>query len=223
MAQKLHGLKAKLYAEQRRKEKIQMKKTQLSNAESKKTHKDDSAIPDGAVPAYLLEREGQNSAKILSNTIKQKRKEKAGKWDVPIPKVNPITEDQLFRVITTGKRGKKSWKRLITMPTFVGQGYTRKAPKYERFIRPAALRFRKAQVTHPELKATFTCDILGVKKNPSSHLFTELGVLTKGSIIEVNVADLGLVTASGKIVFGKYAQISNNPERDGVVNAILLT
>jgi hypothetical protein len=24
---------------------------------------------------------------VLSNTIKQKRKEKAGKWDVPLPKV----------------------------------------------------------------------------------------------------------------------------------------
>lgn len=26
-------------------------------------------------------------AKVLSNTIKQKRKEKAGKWEVPLPKV----------------------------------------------------------------------------------------------------------------------------------------
>ena len=27
-------------------------------------------------------------AKVLSNTIKQKRKEKAGKWEVPLPKVS---------------------------------------------------------------------------------------------------------------------------------------
>ena len=26
-------------------------------------------------------------AKVLSNTIKQKRKQKAGKWEVPLPKV----------------------------------------------------------------------------------------------------------------------------------------
>ena len=26
-------------------------------------------------------------AKVLSNSIKQKRKEKAGKWEVPLPKV----------------------------------------------------------------------------------------------------------------------------------------
>ena len=35
---------------------------------------------------------------------------------------------------------KKSWKRMITKVTFVGDAYTRKAPKYERFIRPTGLR-----------------------------------------------------------------------------------
>ena len=39
--------------------------------------KDDEKTPEGAVPAYLLDREGQNRAKVLSNMIKQKRKEKA--------------------------------------------------------------------------------------------------------------------------------------------------
>lgn len=29
-------------------------------------------------------------AKVLSNSIKQKRKEKAGKWDVPLPKVKTV-------------------------------------------------------------------------------------------------------------------------------------
>lgn len=51
-------------------------------------HANDDAVPDGAVPAYLLDREGVSRAKVLSNTVKQKRKEKAGKWDVPIPKVS---------------------------------------------------------------------------------------------------------------------------------------
>lgn len=31
----------------------------------------------GAVPAYLLDREQQMRSKVLSNTVKQKRKEKA--------------------------------------------------------------------------------------------------------------------------------------------------
>lgn len=39
--------------------------------------KDDDKTPQGAVPAYLLDREGQSRAKVLSNMIKQKRKEKA--------------------------------------------------------------------------------------------------------------------------------------------------
>jgi len=77
-------------------------------------------------------------------------------------------------------------------------------------------------VVHPELKATFFLDILGVKKNPSSQTFTALGVITKGTIIEVNVSDLGLVTPNGKVVYGKYAQVTNNPELDGTINAILL-
>lgn len=95
----------------------------------------------------------------------------------------------------------------MTKVTFVGEDFTRKPPKYERFIRPTALRFKKAHVTHPELKSTFYLDILGVKKNPQSALFTTLGCITKGTIIEVNVSELGLVTQTGKVVWGKYAQV----------------
>lgn len=116
----------------------------------------------------------------------------------------------------------KSWKRMVTKPCFVGESFTRKPPKYERFIRPMSMRMKKAHVTHPELKATFQLSIISVKKNPSSPLFTQLGVLTKGTIIEVNVSELGLVTQTGKIVWGKYAQITNNPENDGCINAVLL-
>ena len=101
-------------------------------------------------------------------------------------------------------------------------GFTRKPPKYERFIRPMGLRFKKAHVTHPELKATFCLPILGVKKNPSSPLYTTLGVITKGTVIEVNVSELGLVTQGGKVIWGKYAQVTNNPENDGCINAVLL-
>lgn len=65
------------------------------------------------------------------------------------------------------------------------------------------LRFKKAHVTHPELKATFCLPILGVKKNPSSPLYTALGVITKGTVVEVNVSELGLVTQGGKVIWGK--------------------
>ena len=49
-----------------------------------------------------------------------------------------------------------------------------------------------------------------VKKNPQNPMYTQLGVLTKGTIIEVNVSELGLVTAGGKVVWGRWAQITNS-------------
>lgn len=52
-------------------------------------------------------------------------------------------------------------------------------------------------------------------------MYTQLGVLTKGTVIEVNVSELGLVTTGGKAVWGKYAQVTNNPENDGCINALL--
>ena len=46
--------------------------------EERRTKKKEAdVVPDGAVPTYLLDREGQSRAKVLSNMIKQKRKEKA--------------------------------------------------------------------------------------------------------------------------------------------------
>jgi ribosome biogenesis protein NSA2 len=158
--------------------------------------------------------------------------------------VRAVGEDEVFKVLRTGKRKKKAWKRMVTKVTYVGEGFTRKPPKYERFIRPMGLRFKKAHVTHPELKATFCLPIIGVKKNPQSPMFTQLGVITKGTVIEVNISELGLVTQSGKVIWGelhqiactactnqiaffspfkgKYAQVTNNPENDGCINAVLL-
>jgi ribosome biogenesis protein NSA2 len=158
------------------------------HSERTNRHKAEDQVQEGAIPAYLLDREETARAKVLSNTIKQKRKEKAGKWDVPIPKVRPIAEDEMFRVIKSGKRKTKQWKRLVTKVTFVGPGFTRKPPKYERFIRPMALRFTKAHVTHPELKCTFNLEIIGVKKNPNGPMYTSMGVITRGSVIEVCVS-----------------------------------
>mmetsp|Transcript_6530 Transcript_6530/g.7508 ORF Transcript_6530/g.7508 Transcript_6530/m.7508 type:complete len:261 (+) Transcript_6530:174-956(+) len=222
MAQKLIGIKGKMFAKKRFAEKAAMKKTIAQHSERENKHKADEPVAEGAMPAYLLDREQTARAKVLSNTVKQKRKEKAGKWEVPLPKVRPIAEDEMFKVLRSGKRKHNSWKRMITKATFVGQGFTRKAPKYERFIRPTGLRFTKASVTHPELKCTFQLELLGVKKNPNGNMYSQLGVLTKGTIIEVNVSELGLVTPGGKVVWGKYAQVTNNPENDGCVNAVLL-
>jgi len=181
--------------------------------------KDPKTAPE---PAYLLDRDTTASNKVLSNMIKQKRKEKAGRWEVPISKVKAMSEAEMFAIIKSGKRKRKAWKRVINKVTFVPENFTRKPPKFERFIRPTSLRMKKANVLHPELKTTFSLEITGVKRNPQSSLYTTLGVLTKGTVIEVNVADLGLVTQTGKVVLSKYAQITNHPENDGTINAVLL-
>lgn len=223
IAKTVRGLKSKLYNKKRYAEKAEMKKAIKAHSERLNKHKATEAPGDkDAVPAYLLDREGVSHAKVLSNSVKQKRKEKAGKWNVPIPKVRPVSEDEVFKVVKSGKRKKKQWKRQVNKVTFVGDAFTRKPPKFERFIRPAALRFKKANVTHPELKATFQLQMIGIKKNPQSPLYTSLGVITKGTVIEVNCSELGLVTPSGKVVWGKYAQVTNNPENDGCINAVLL-
>ncbi|CAI5517353.1 unnamed protein product [Closterium sp. Naga37s-1] len=207
------GLKAKMFAKKRYQEKATMKKTLAMHAERTNKHKADAPVAEGAVPAYLLEREATARAKVLSNTIKQKRKEKAGKWDVPLPKVRPIAEDEMFKVVRSGKRKTKQWKRLVTKVTFVGPGFTRKPPKYERFIRPMALRFTKAHVTHPELKCTFHLDIISVKKNPNGPMYSSMGVITKGTIIEVNVSELGLVTPAGKVIWVRRSKVWFPPKR----------
>ncbi|GMI71101.1 hypothetical protein like AT5G06360 [Hibiscus trionum] len=178
-----------------------------------------------------MDRENTTRAKVLSNTIKQKKERESWKMGGPYTQgekmfflcyVRPVAEDEMFKVIRSGKRKTKQWKRMVTKCTFVGLGFTRKPPKYERFIRPSGLRFTKAHVTHPELKCTFNLDIIGVKKNPNGPMYTSLGVMTKGTIIEVNASELGLVMPAGNVVWGKYAQVTNNPESDGCINAVLL-
>uniref|UniRef100_A0A8C6R0L8 Ribosome biogenesis protein NSA2 homolog n=1 Tax=Nannospalax galili TaxID=1026970 RepID=A0A8C6R0L8_NANGA len=163
--------------------------------------------PQGVMPAYLLDREELSRAKVLSNMIKQKRKEKAGKWEVPLPKVRAQGETEVLKVIRTGKREKKAWKRMVTKVCFGSDGFMRKPPKYETFIRPMGLRLKNAHVTHPELKATIC-------------LF---GVIMKGTVTEVNMSELGLVTQGGKVMWGKYAQVTHNAVNDGCINAVLLT
>jgi ribosome biogenesis protein NSA2 len=220
---KAKGLKGKLMAKARYNEKAEMRRKIRDHQEKQSTQRTvTDKGPKNAVPGFLMDRSEADRAKVLSNSLKQKRKEKAGKWAVPVPKVKTVSEDEMLRAVTSGKRGKKQWKRVVNKATFVGETFTRRMPKFERFIRPMALRYKKAHVTHPELKATFHLPIIGVKKNPQGKMYTGLGVITKGTVLEVNVSELGLVTPSGKVVWGKYAQVTNNPENDGCINAVLL-
>ncbi len=267
-AQNARGFRAKMLQQERRKEKIQMRKRIKAHEERNVKSQADVDTSD-PVPAFLLDRSNPTSAKALSSAIKNRRNEKSARFSVPLPKVRGISEAEMFKVVKTGKKTKqKSWKRVITKPTFVGPDFTRQPVKYERFIRyvawswsfssyspgplgplgvlsssfppflhplpvsshraplsarsaphatkgfangtrPMALRQKKANVTHPELNVTVRVDILSVKKNPQNPLYTRLGVLTRGTIIEVNVSELGITTASGKVVGGRWAQITS--------------
>merc|ERR1712232_369545 len=123
-ARKLRGLKAKIYNKKRYSEKAQLKKTIKQHEESMSKRGNEAPVQEGAQPAFLLDRQNASRAKVLSNMIKQKRKEKAGKWNVPLPKVRPVSEDEVFQVIKTGKRKSKQWKRRITKMTFVPPTFT---------------------------------------------------------------------------------------------------
>lgn len=68
-AQTLFGLKGKLFAKERYKEKVEMRKRI-------KTHEEKDALVKGkkkdeaAIPQYLLDRDEVNRTKVLSNMIK---------------------------------------------------------------------------------------------------------------------------------------------------------
>ncbi|PMD18927.1 ribosomal protein S8e [Hyaloscypha hepaticicola] len=163
------------------------------------------------LPQYLLDRSNPTNAKALSSAIKNKRNEKAAKFSVPLPKVRAIAEEELFTVVQTRKKtAKKGWKRMINKPMFVGRDFTRRPVKYERFIWPMGLRYKKANVTHPELGVTIQLPIISVRKKPAKP---------NGTIIEVNFSELGLVTVVVEVISGRWAQITNNCENDGCVNA----
>lgn len=108
----------------------------IKEQEERNVKSSSEAQPQNPVPHYLLDRSNATNAKALSSAVKDRRNEKAAKYSVPIPTVRGISEEEMFKVVTTGKKTKKkAWKRVITKPTFVGPDFTRRAPKYERFIR----------------------------------------------------------------------------------------
>ncbi len=57
--QKMFGHKAKLHHAKRHSEKVQLKKTLKAHDERNVKQKDDGAVKEGALPTYLLDREGQ--------------------------------------------------------------------------------------------------------------------------------------------------------------------
>ena len=103
-AQNLRGLRAKLYQQKRHKEKIQMKKAIKQQEEKNVKGSEDAGPSNTPLPSYLLDRTKGTDAKALSSAIKNKRAEKAAKFSVPLPKVRGIAEEEMFKVVKTGKK-----------------------------------------------------------------------------------------------------------------------
>jgi len=61
----MFGHKAKLHHAKRHAEKVQMKKTLKAHDERNVKQKDDGAVKDGALPTYLLDREGQKVRSLV--------------------------------------------------------------------------------------------------------------------------------------------------------------
>lgn len=70
--------------------------------------------------------------KLLTSNLQEANDHQANIWYVPKP---------MFQQMGHTNR-----------PFVVGPDFTRRVVKYERFIRPMGLRYKKAHVTHPELK-----------------------------------------------------------------------
>ena len=104
-----------------------MKKQIKANEEKNVKSSEPATDNQTPIPQYLLDRSDQTNAKALSSAIKNKRAEKTAKFSVPLPRVKGISEEEMFSVVKTGKKtAKKSWKRVITKPTFVGPDFTRR-------------------------------------------------------------------------------------------------
>lgn len=126
-----------MYAEKRHKEKIQLRKQIKAHEERNVKAAASDADPANPVPAYLLDRKNPTSAKALSSAIKNQRAEKAARFTVPLPKVRGISEEEMFKVMNTGKKThKKGWKRMVTKPTFVGQDFTSKCSPSPPLVAP---------------------------------------------------------------------------------------
>jgi len=140
--------------------------------------------------------------------IKQKRKEKVGKWEVPINKVKAVSEAEAFKVASIdsiidrhlpgGQVGQDETQGLeahgheglLRAGDVHAQAAEVRAihPTYGIAIQegarhtPRAAGARCRSITHTFLQTTFQLPLIGVKKNPTSATYTNLGIITKVSL-----------------------------------------
>lgn len=178
VTQKMVGHKAKMHHAKRHAEKIQMKKKLKAHDERNVKQKDDGAVKEGALPAYLLDREGQKvgyrcmyvltragrqgpldghqgpqerqGGKVLCAPAKGPRY--CGGGDVQGPQDGQAQEQELE---AHGQQGDLC-RRGLHPQACQARGGCRGCDDelvltLQRFVRPMALRMTKANVTHREL------------------------------------------------------------------------
>ncbi|GAW12311.1 hypothetical protein ANO14919_016760 [Xylariales sp. No.14919] len=97
-ATNLRGFKAKMFQQERRQQKIQMRK-KIKALEEKDVQSAGDKDPSQPLPSYLLDRNNPTQAKQLSSAIKNRRSEKSARYSVPIPKVSGISEVSGTRIL----------------------------------------------------------------------------------------------------------------------------
>merc|ERR1711976_126126 len=118
-ANKLCGLKAKIFNKTRLIEKTKDKKIIKFTKEDQNQKKMSEFQQQNVIPVYLMERENLPKSKVLTNNLREKRREKSNRWAVPLPKIRALNETETVKIEKTGKRKKKIWKKMVTKITFV--------------------------------------------------------------------------------------------------------
>ncbi|WVZ56891.1 hypothetical protein U9M48_007359 [Paspalum notatum var. saurae] len=185
-ARELIGAKDKWFAKKRYAEKAQMKKTLKLHDESTKRHKVED-VQEGALPPYLLDREQTQCAKVIASSLLSSYNHFYFK-EYTIYLTIMFHGMQILSNTDKAKEEGKGWKVGCSL---------------------AEAKQCKRMVT----KATFVGPGLTRKPPKYERFIRPTGLrFTKP---HVNVSELGLVTPAGKLVWGKYAQVTNNPENDG--------
>ncbi|KAJ3959722.1 Ribosome biogenesis protein [Colletotrichum tropicale] len=102
-AKNLRGIRAKLKQKKRLAQKIQIRKQAKALEELNVMNADDS-LPSDSVPHYVLDRNDPSVANALLLSIKQRRNETDARSQVPLPKVRGNSEEEMLKVVTTGKK-----------------------------------------------------------------------------------------------------------------------
>eukprot|EP00116_Pleurobrachia_bachei_P016538 sb/3476800/ len=107
--------------------------------------------------------------------VKQKRKEKAGKWAVPIPKVKQMGRmrfSRSCRLVRGRRRLGNEWLPRLPMLARIS---LENHPNTNGSSGPWRCVSRRP-CHSPRAEATFCLPMIGVKKNPNSPMYTQLGV-----------------------------------------------